>query len=316
MVKFLSEVFSLSNGGKMVFSQLTSKENVLISYDEDPTVHDLFHTYLVNGLQNNQTCLYVFDEKNNKVDLSWAKKQGIALWPLNKTRDGDSLSKLKEFLKDLYGLTERKAYNTRVLLNWGVPQRYGVSLDSILSCIRELLQLQKQPWKREFKAYGVVTKHTNVNAFDASSLDECSFSELAPLHKKIFFASKAGSFASLPSIGGHGRSKPRIKYVPENVMEYVAKRNLEVIVLSVLKDKPACGYDVIKRVFKHFRVLIPQGTIYALLYSLEQEGIIKTNNIAKEKIYEITSEGKEKVRARLSNSVESYRYLLSFLNNT
>lgn len=53
------------------------------------------------------------------------------------------------------------------------------------------------------------------------------------------------------------------------------QEKIENIVLSLSQQHPVCGYDIIKIVFQRFNVLLSPGTIYPLLYSLEEKGVLK-----------------------------------------
>jgi len=54
------------------------------------------------------------------------------------------------------------------------------------------------------------------------------------------------------------------------------KEKLESIVLSLSQQHSVSGYDVIKIVFQRFNVLLSPGTVYPLLYSLEEKGALKS----------------------------------------
>lgn len=57
--------------------------------------------------------------------------------------------------------------------------------------------------------------------------------------------------------------------------EKFAGRNLEAIVLSMLSEQPMCGYDVIKAIFQRHDVVVSQGRVYPILYSLERRGLLR-----------------------------------------
>lgn len=81
--------------------------------------------------------------------------------------------------------------------------------------------------------------------------------------------------------------------------ENIVRKNLENIILYSLKKQPMCGYDIIKTVFQRFHVLISPGSVYPLLYSLEDKGILKAE-IEKEKtkIYSLTRNGEKIIEHR------------------
>ncbi|MBE0521943.1 MAG: PadR family transcriptional regulator [Candidatus Methanoperedenaceae archaeon] len=60
----------------------------------------------------------------------------------------------------------------------------------------------------------------------------------------------------------------------QKLMEEIIKSHLEITVLSMLSEKPMSGHDIIKGVFSRYMVLLSQGTIYSLLSSLKEDGMI------------------------------------------
>jgi DNA-binding PadR family transcriptional regulator len=76
-------------------------------------------------------------------------------------------------------------------------------------------------------------------------------------------------------------------------IENIVKSHLEIIVLSLLYERPMCGYDLIKEIFARYNVFLSQGTIYPLLYSMKEEGIVQagfTKGDMRTKIYSFAQE--------------------------
>lgn len=96
--------------------------------------------------------------------------------------------------------------------------------------------------------------------------------------------------------------------------EDIVKNHLEIIILSMLSDRPMSGYNLIKEIFARYNVLISQGTIYSLLYTLKDEGILHAG-LAKgdmrEKIYSFTQEGKQDVDKKIAEYIETDEYVLN-----
>jgi len=57
--------------------------------------------------------------------------------------------------------------------------------------------------------------------------------------------------------------------------EKFVRENLEEIVLSMLREQPMCGYDLIKIIYQRHDVVVSQGRVYPLLYSLEERGVLR-----------------------------------------
>ena len=79
-------------------------------------------------------------------------------------------------------------------------------------------------------------------------------------------------------------------------VEAIVKPHLEIIILSLLLEKPMCGYDIIKTIFSRYGVSLSQGTVYPRLYSLREEGVLEAGYLRanmKTKRYSLTEEGME-----------------------
>jgi len=67
------------------------------------------------------------------------------------------------------------------------------------------------------------------------------------------------------------------------------------LVLSILRRKPAYGYEMISVIDEEFRVFVSPGSLYPILHSLEHAGLVKGEwdnpDRRSRKIYELTQEG-------------------------
>lgn len=97
-------------------------------------------------------------------------------------------------------------------------------------------------------------------------------------------------------------------------IENIIKSHLEIIVLSLLYDRPMCGYDLIKEIFARYNVFLSQGTIYPLLYSMKEEGIVQagfTKGDMRTKIYSSTQEKRRNIEEKISEFIKAEEYILS-----
>ncbi len=96
--------------------------------------------------------------------------------------------------------------------------------------------------------------------------------------------------------------------------ENIVKNHLTLIVLSILCEKPMCGYDLIKEILARYNVFISQGTVYGLLYSLKDEGIIqaefKKGNM-KAKRYCITENGRYIIGKKINDFINAEESILN-----
>jgi DNA-binding PadR family transcriptional regulator len=99
-------------------------------------------------------------------------------------------------------------------------------------------------------------------------------------------------------------------------VEKIVKANREIFVLSVLANRPMCGYDVIKEIFLRCNVLLSQGNVYPILYSLEEEGILRaefTKGNMRSKLYFIAAEQRVTVKIKLDLFIKATESMLSFI---
>jgi PadR family transcriptional regulator PadR len=96
-------------------------------------------------------------------------------------------------------------------------------------------------------------------------------------------------------------------------LERIIKANREFFVLFVVAERSMCGYDVIKQIFSRFNVFLSQGNVYPILYSLEEEGIIRAEFIKgdmRSKKYSITQEGRRIIQRRRDEFIKAMESIL------
>jgi DNA-binding PadR family transcriptional regulator len=106
------------------------------------------------------------------------------------------------------------------------------------------------------------------------------------------------------------------KEVGNGMMSEVVKSHLEIIVLTMLSDRSISGYDVIKEIATKYNVLLSQGTVYPLLHSMKEDGIIQSMFIKgdmRTKRYFYTPEGKQIIQEKINQFVDTMEYFLASL---
>ena len=101
-------------------------------------------------------------------------------------------------------------------------------------------------------------------------------------------------------------------------IESVVKKNLEIIILSILKIQPMCGQDIVKEIFRQYKVFISQSSVYTILYSLKEKNILEASNIKgdmRSKVYIPTEEGNKIIDAMLDEFISSIEHLVVFLED-
>ena len=71
--------------------------------------------------------------------------------------------------------------------------------------------------------------------------------------------------------------------------------DMKYVILKVLRDKPRHGYEVMKELEErmHGCYTASPGTVYPTLQWLEDEGLVRAQDVDGKKVYEITAEGKK-----------------------
>lgn len=82
------------------------------------------------------------------------------------------------------------------------------------------------------------------------------------------------------------------------MVERLVKSLLDLFVLSKLRENSALlgGYDFMELLYQDFGVLISSGTVYAVLYSMEREGLIKGEDTRSKRGYMLTEKGENRFK--------------------
>lgn len=67
---------------------------------------------------------------------------------------------------------------------------------------------------------------------------------------------------------------------------------IDILILNWTKKQPICGQDIMERIPKEFNIYIGPGTLYPILYNLQNKGFIESKLYNKKKIYFLTKKGK------------------------
>ena len=100
----------------------------------------------------------------------------------------------------------------------------------------------------------------------------------------------------------------------EELIQSLVKKNLDVIILSMLKDNPAHGYKIIADLHNSFGVLLSPGTLYPLLYRLVSEGLIDVESENRRKVYSLTSTGERRTREFVESYKRHFNRIVGFID--
>ena len=94
-------------------------------------------------------------------------------------------------------------------------------------------------------------------------------------------------------------------------MAEMLKGTLEGVVLAVLAERPAYGYEITARLREQGFSDLVEGTVYALLIRVEQRGLVDVQKVPSEKgpprkVYSLNPQG----RAQLAEFWRTWSYLV------
>lgn len=94
-------------------------------------------------------------------------------------------------------------------------------------------------------------------------------------------------------------------------MTEMLKGTLEGVVLAVLAERPAYGYEITARLREQGFSDLVEGTVYALLIRVEQRGLVDVEKVPSEKgpprkVYSLNPQG----RAQLAEFWRTWSYLV------
>lgn len=92
----------------------------------------------------------------------------------------------------------------------------------------------------------------------------------------------------------------------------IVKSNREIFIILSLVEMPMCGYDIIKTIFIEYKVFLSQGTVYPILYSLVEQGLLYAEygkGDMRSKRYNLTSQGKEIAKTKMTEFISAMNYI-------
>jgi DNA-binding PadR family transcriptional regulator len=99
----------------------------------------------------------------------------------------------------------------------------------------------------------------------------------------------------------------------DDSIEKMVKDNLETIILTLLQKKPMCGTDIIGTIHLEFNVLLSPGTIYPLLQSLKEKGLLTSEKNGKAKMYAPGRDAELKIRSMINEHIQARKLLNHYL---
>jgi len=93
----------------------------------------------------------------------------------------------------------------------------------------------------------------------------------------------------------------------------IIRKNLDVIILLMLLEKPMCSKDIMERITKEFGICLSTGTLYPLLHSWTEIGLLECKPYVKRKVYSVAD--MEEALKIINEYMEANKYLMKLVES-
>ncbi len=141
--------------------------------------------------------------------------------------------------------------------------------------------------------------------YDVTRLDPDTIRQFAAYHNHLQLTTN-----DVTMLSGNYIDKSRLSY---DSVEKIVKDNLETIVLALLQRKTMCGTEIIGTIHLEFNVLLSPGTIYPLLQSLKDKGLLTSDKDGKAKRYAPAKGAESEIENIIEERTQARRLLTNYL---
>ncbi|MCW3993168.1 MAG: helix-turn-helix transcriptional regulator [Candidatus Bathyarchaeota archaeon] len=141
--------------------------------------------------------------------------------------------------------------------------------------------------------------------YDVGKLGGNTIKQLAACHNQLRLTT-----SDLTILSGDLFQKSKL---PDDSIRETVKKDLETIVLALIEKRPMCGTDITEIIHIEFNLLLSPGTIYPLLHSLQERGLIASTKHGKAKIYTPAKGAELKIRNLVNERVRARKFLNNYL---
>ncbi|MEE8358250.1 MAG: PadR family transcriptional regulator [Candidatus Hydrothermarchaeales archaeon] len=282
---------SLEDQKFLLLHDFFTEENILFFYGGQGDIDQIFRFLMSYEVQKDEECIYVVPRKMDILDSAKYLPKKTKLHQLTivdrkfKTISPEDIETLKNKLEALLKKAKSEGKTrVRLLLDFKDTIK-NENIESILNLENDFLA----------KWDGLVI--TNVSAFNINSLKESLLERLTDIPGKVVISTGTESTVFFPPsrLGKKPSNVLPFDIISRETMEQCVKKSIDVIILSILQKESMCGFDIIKTIVHNFNVLLSQGTVYPILYSLKEEGYLETfvKPDNKTRVYVPTDVGRE-----------------------
>jgi len=153
-----------------------------------------------------------------------------------------------------------------------------------------------------------LSKKHSINClctYDVTKLNPGTIKQLAMYHNQLRLTT-----SDLTILSGDLLDRSKLS---DDSIEKMVKDNLETIILALLQKKPMCGTDIIGTIHLEFNVLLSPGTIYPMLRSLKEKGLLTSKEHGKAKTYAPAEDAKLKIISIVNEHIQARKLLNHYL---
>ncbi|MBM4247978.1 MAG: hypothetical protein FJ149_00785, partial [Euryarchaeota archaeon] len=299
----------------LMFSELSGNESLLFIYDKNTEKFRPFQSFVRIGLENGEVCLHLYQNHSREYTLGrfieeYAAQNRYVRSALRQD-DHESINlpaTAPEVDRLLKGIDRGKFSGARLLADYGELVKSAEAMDKVLAWEEKV--------RTKLAALGPLTI---IGAFDADSLEADMVARVTKKYRKVLVSAHSETTLYLPefsTVAKEAEAAPALNLISKDVADEYVKASIETLLLSMLREKSLCGYDLLKEIYQKFGVLLSQGTIYPLLHHLEAKGLLKAevSPTTRGKIYSPTETGRELIDRRVSEFLRMQQYVAHFLS--
>jgi DNA-binding PadR family transcriptional regulator len=281
----------------------------LLLYDGYEEKYHAFGSFLEYGLKHNELCGYFYPNEAERLTFNnylGHYSQEVRGFPITNghvrsVREQD-IEGLRDKINSL--LDEAVEYSAlRIQIDFGKTMN-SRNMDAILKLVEDLHGIKEFPL-------------STLMAFSAADIDQGVVNRLIKLHDRAMLSTKdetCVTFSQLSRPKGFDAA-PSVDVITTESMEQAIKKSLDIIVLALLQQRPMCGFDIIKTIVQNFSVLLSQGTVYPILYSLKDKGyvdiVMRSDN--KTRVYVPTAEGRRYMEEKIKEYILAQENILNLI---
>jgi len=256
-------------------SNVEDVNHILHLYTPKVDKHTIQRAFLISTTNDEKAVYVTMDDPTSLIQQ------------FNFTNVGLKIIKPEE-IKDL---ENEKNHKLRIIIDAGsIPNQKHAEVEERESYLNELSK-----------------KHSIdcLCTYDITKLNPKTINQLAMHHNQLRLTT-----SDLTILSGDLLDKTKLS---DDSIEKMVKDNLETIILALLQKKPMCGTDIIGTIHLEFNVLLSPGTIYPMLQSLKEKGLLTSEKNGKAKTYAHARDAELKIRSIINEHIQARKLLNHYL---